>query len=188
MFRILETPFLRKRHKSINYGKENAGTPCLSSKKKGSDHIFDFTIVFCIPRNPLPEKSKLQNEFIVLRRTWAIETITGYWAIWRDTEYSYCRLLYDWIALHYYKGKDYTFPKLFIVPTHRRENSNSDCLILDATEAWLLLKLPLKISTVLSNQIITHFAQWLAGFKGGFKFTKLLFNFAHPSRGSHSEK
>ena len=50
------TPILRKQHKSINYGQENAGTSCLASKT-GSDDIFDFTIVIGIPNYPLPEKT-----------------------------------------------------------------------------------------------------------------------------------
>ena len=45
-----------KRRKSINYRQENAGTSCLGSKT-GSSDIFGFTMVFRIPRSPLPEKA-----------------------------------------------------------------------------------------------------------------------------------
>ena len=51
------------------------------------------------------------------------------------------------------------------------------CLILDAIEAWLLLKLPLKIWTIRSNQCNTHFAKWLARYRGGFKYTKFIDQF-----------
>ena len=57
----LKTPFLRKRHKSINYGQENAGTSCVASKT-GSDDILDFNIVFPIPGNPLHEKTTRINQ------------------------------------------------------------------------------------------------------------------------------
>ena len=50
-----------KQYKSINYRQQNAGTFCLSSKT-GSDNIFDFTIVFCIPRIRLPEKTAGINQ------------------------------------------------------------------------------------------------------------------------------
>ena len=51
-----ETSIQRKRHESINYKQENADTSCLASKT-GSDHIFDFTVVFRTPRHPYPEKT-----------------------------------------------------------------------------------------------------------------------------------
>ena len=51
------------------------------------------------------------------------------------------------------------------------------CLILDAIEAWLLLKLPLKIWTIRSNQSNTHFAKWLARYRGGFENTKFIDQF-----------
>ena len=50
-----------KRRGSINIRQENTGTSCLTSET-GSDDIFDFTIVFCIPRNPLPEKTARINQ------------------------------------------------------------------------------------------------------------------------------
>ena len=91
-----------------------------------------------------------------------------------DAEYWYCQPLFDWIALHYYKGVSYKFLVLFTEPIHCFENSNSVCLIHDAVETWLLLKLSPKIWTILSSQIVTRPAKWLAGFKGGFKFTKFI--------------
>ena len=49
---------------SINYRQENASTSC-SPSKTGSDDIFDFTIVFRIPRNPHPVKTAWINQLRV---------------------------------------------------------------------------------------------------------------------------
>ena len=51
-----QSPFLWERCESINYKQENDGTSCLASKSGGND-ILGFTIVFRIPRHPLPEKT-----------------------------------------------------------------------------------------------------------------------------------
>ena len=114
------------------------------------------------------------ERIIVLPQTWTTEKVTWYRAIW--TRY-WTLILSTTIWLNcatLLQGKGHTFLVLFIERIHCRENSNSVCLILDAIEAWLLLKLSPTIWTILSNQIVTHFAKWLAGFKGGFKFTKFV--------------
>ena len=56
-----------KRHKSINYRQENASISCLVSKA-GSDSIFDFTVVFRIPRNPHATILKKRHESINYRQ------------------------------------------------------------------------------------------------------------------------
>ena len=46
----IETPFLGKLHKTINYCQENACTSCLASKT-GNEAILNFIIALSIPKN-----------------------------------------------------------------------------------------------------------------------------------------